>query len=601
MYDSSKVLKRNEVPEEFTWNLCDLYETDEAWLAALDEAGSIVPKLAEFKGHLMQDAKTLLSYFKFNDECDLTLTALANYAMRKNDQDTTNPTYQDYKSRFMNLYVAIASADSFATPEIIAADDETINRFYEEEPDLKLYKVAIDRVRLQKEHILSEKEEAILAAASQISSTPEEVYSTFESADLKFPSIKDSEGNELPLTNGTYISYMQSPDRELRKFAFTTLYNTYEQYKNTVSSLYFGEVKQRMFSAKARKYSSTLEAALSANEVPTSVYHNLINAVHDNFGYMHKYMRLRKKLMGVDELHMYDLYTTIVPDAEVKVTYDEAKENVLKAMQVLGDDYVAMLKEGFENRWIDVYENEGKRSGAYSSGARPHPYVLLNHKDTLDSEFTLVHEMGHSLHSYLSMKNQPICYSDYVIFVAEVASTCNEALLMQYLLAKTEDKMQRAYLINYFLEQFRTTLYRQTMFAEFEMLTNEMAERGETLNAESLCALYHKLNADYYGEDVVIDREIDFEWERIPHFYYNFYVFQYSTGFSAAIALSQKILREGEPAVKDYLKFLSSGCSTDPISLLKIAGVDMNSPEPVSDALKLFGELIDELDELLSE
>lgn len=349
-----------------------------------------------------------------------------------------------------------------------------------------------------------------------------------------------------------------------------------------------------------RKYSSNLEAALSGNEVPTSVYHNLIDAVHTNFGYMHKYMRLRKKLLGVDELHMYDIYTSLVPDANVKVSYEDAKKEILEAMQVLGDDYVAMLREGFENRWIDVYENEGKRSGAYSAGARPHPYVLLNQKDTLDSEFTIVHEMGHSLHSYLSMKNQPVAYSDYVIFVAEVASTCNEALLMQYLLGKTTDKRQRAYLINYFLEQFRTTLYRQTMFAEFELLTNEMAERGESLTAEALCALYHKLNADYYGDDVVIDREIDFEWERIPHFYYDFYVFQYATGFSAAIALSRRILREGEPAVKDYLKFLSSGCSTDPISLLKIAGVDMNSPEPVNDALELFGELIDELDELLS-
>lgn len=392
---------------------------------------------------------------------------------------------------------------------------------------------------------------------------------------------------------------MESQDRDIRKQAFEKIYHTYEGYKNTLAALYSGEVNQRIFKARARNYASTLDAALSITEVPTTVYHNLIDAVHRNFKYMHKYMRLRKKLMGLDELHMYDIYVPMVAEADASISYDDAKRDILDAMKVLGSDYTDILEEGFNNRWIDVYENTGKRSGAYSGGARPHPYVLMNYKNTLDSEFTLIHEMGHSLHSYLSAKNQPVCYSDYVIFVAEVASTCNEALLMQYLLGKTKDKSQRAYLINYFLEQFRTTLYRQTMFAEFELLTNEMVERGESLTAESLCTLYHKLNAEYYGDDVVIDREIDFEWERIPHFYYNFYVFQYATGFSAAIALSRRILREGEPAVKDYLKFLSGGCSTDPISLLKIAGVDMNSPEPVDNALALFSELIDELDELI--
>lgn len=600
MSEINKVPQRSEIPEEFTWNLCDLYQSDEEWLSALEKAGKIAENLEKFRGRLMSSAKTLLEYFEFYDECDLELGKLANYAMRKHDQDTTNSKYQDFRARVMNLFVQISSASAFATPEMIAVDDETIERFYKEEPKLLLYKVIIDRTRKDKEHVLSEKEEALLAAAGQIKDVADNVYSTFESADIKFPPVIDKSSNELPLTNGTYISYMQSPDRDIRKDAFTKLYNTYEQYKNTLAALYFGEVKGRIFSSRARKYGSALEAALSRNEVPTSVYHNLINAVHDNMGYMHKYIRLRKKLMGLDELHLYDVYATIVPDAEVKITYEEAKKNVIEAMGVLGEDYVKVLKEGLEGRWIDVYENVGKRSGAYSAGARPHPYVLLNHKDTLDCEFTLAHEMGHAMHSYLSMKNQPICYSDYVIFVAEVASTCNEALLMQHLLSKTDDKMQRAYLINYFLEQFRTTLYRQTMFTEFELITNQMAEKGETLTADALCEIYHNLNKLYYGDDIVIDREIDFEWERIPHFYYNFYVFQYATGFSAAIALSQKILKEGEPAVKDYLKFLSGGSHTDPISLLKIAGVDMNSPQPVADALSLFGELIDELDELLS-
>lgn len=598
MAENQKVLPRSEVPEEFTWNLCDLYESDEAWLAALEKAGEIAENISSYKGRLMSSAETLLEYLRYDDEISLELDKLANYAMRKSDQDSNEPKYQDFRARIMNLYASIGAASAFVVPEILAADEKVMDKFYEEKPELELYKVSLNRILRKKEHYLSEKEEAIMASSSQTRNVPSETFNVFENADIKFPNVVDKDGNEHPLTNGTYISYMESPDRELRRDTFTKLYSTFEQFKNTLASLYAGEVTQRIFSSRVRNYPSTLDAALTRTEVPTSVYHNLIQAVHDNLGYMHKYMSLRKKLMGVDELHMYDIYTSIIPEADVKVSFEEAKTNVLEAMQVLGDDYVNVLKEGFSNRWIDVYENIGKRSGAYSAGARPHPYVLLNHKDTLDSEFTLVHEMGHSLHSYLSMKNQPVCYSDYVIFVAEVASTCNEALLMQHLLAKTEDKTARAYLINYFLEQFRTTLYRQTMFAEFELITNQMAERGETLTADALCELYHKLNKDYYGDDVVIDREIDFEWERIPHFYYNFYVFQYATGFAAAIALSTRILREGEPAVKDYLKFLSSGCSTDPISLLKIAGVDMNSPEPVADALKLFGELIDELDEM---
>lgn len=598
MAENQKVLPRSEVPEEFTWNLCDLYESDEAWLAALEKAGEIAENISSYKGRLMSSAETLLEYLRYDDEISLELDKLANYAMRKSDQDSNEPKYQDFRARIMNLYASIGAASAFVVPEILAADEKVMDKFYEEKPELELYKVSLNRILRKKEHYLSEKEEAIMASSSQTRNVPSETFNVFENADIKFPNVVDKDGNEHPLTNGTYISYMESPDRELRRDTFTKLYSTFEQFKNTLASLYAGEVTQRIFSSRVRNYPSTLDAALTRTEVPTSVYHNLIQAVHDNLGYMHKYMSLRKKLMGVDELHMYDIYTSIIPEADVKVSFEEAKTNVLEAMQVLGDDYVNVLKEGFSNRWIDVYENIGKRSGAYSAGARPHPYVLLNHKDTLDSEFTLVHEMGHSLHSYLSMKNQPVCYSDYVIFVAEVASTCNEALLMQHLLAKTEDKTARAYLINYFLEQFRTTLYRQTMFAEFELITNQMAERGETLTADALCELYHKLNKDYYGDDVVIDREIDFEWERIPHFYYNFYVFQYATGFAAAIALSTRILREGEPAVKDYLKFLSSGCSTDLISLLKIAGVDMNSPEPVADALKLFGELIDELDEM---
>ena len=597
--ESTKVLKREEIPEEYKWRLEDIFESDEAWEQAFKKAERLIERGASFKGKLGESAKTLLEFLKYDDEATVEIYALAGYSSARADEDTSLPKYQDFEARLNNFFVRYSAALSFVGPEITALDDETVERFYKEEPGLELYRLALTRIRREREHTLSLNEEAILAQASAIRSAASNTYNLFEGADIKFPSVPDSEGTMHALTNSSYIPLVEGADRTLRKNAFDALYHTYEQFRNTLASLYDAEVKGRIFNARTRKYPSILEAALSRNEVPVSVYKNLIDTVHKNMSYMHKYVALRKRLLGLDELHMYDVYCSLVPDADKKVSFEEAKSTVLDALSIMGEDYTAILKEGFENRWIDVYENVGKRSGAYSSGMRPHPYVLLNHKDTLDSMFTLAHEMGHSIHSYLSMKNQPTVYSDYVIFVAEVASTCNEALLMQYLLAKTTDKKERAYLINYFLEQFRGTLYRQTMFAEFEMLTGEMSERGESLTAEALCDLYYKLNKEYYGDAITVDPEIAFEWERIPHFYYNYYVFQYATGFSAAIALSSKILKEGEPAVKAYKKFLSSGCSTDPISLLKIAGVDMNSPEPIENALKQFGELIDELDELM--
>ena len=431
--------------------------------------------------------------------------------------------------------------------------------------------------------------------------SPENIYSMFSDADLRFPDAVDKDGKAHQVTHGSYIPLVQSDDRVLRKSAFESMYGTFDKFRNTCAATLSAQIKAVNFYAKARKYESSLEAALDGTEVPVSVYKNLIEAVHDNMHYMYDYVALRKKLLGVDELHFYDLYTPVVPDADMKITFEEAKETVLKALAPMGEDYLAILKEGFENRWIDVYENEGKTSGAYSAGARVHPYVLLNHKDTLNCMFTLAHEMGHAIHSYLSNKNQPVVYSDYVIFVAEVASTCNEALLMQYLLKNTEDKKQRAYLINYFLEQFRTTLYRQTMFAEFELKINEMVAAGESLTAEGLNELYGQLNKLYFGDGIVLDDEIKLEWARIPHFYYDYYVYQYATGYSAAIALSQRILKYGEPAVRDYIGFLKGGCSTDPISLLKGAGVDMATTQHINEALAMFGELVKEMEEAMAE
>ncbi len=596
---SEKVKLRSEIAVEDTWRLEDIFPSDEAWEEALASAEPIITEGESYRGKLGSSAKTLLEFLQYDEEAGIKLGTLFGYASARADQDTSVPKYQDYELRVRAFFTRYAAAMSYVSPELIAIPDETIEQFYKDEPELELYRTFLTRILKDKSHTLSEPEEIIMARVSQVRNGASSAYNLFEGADIKFPPAIDSEGNQHELTNSTYIELVHNKDRVLRKSAFENLYHTYEQFRNTLASLYDTEVKGRIFSAQCRKYPSILEAALTRNEVPVSVYKNLIETVHKNNVHMHRYVELRKKLMGLSELHYYDLYTSLVPSADKKISFEEAKETVLKALAVLGEDYTDMLKEGFENRWIDVYENVGKRSGAYSSGQRPHPYVLLNHKDTLDSMFTLAHEMGHALHSYLSLKNQPPVYSDYVIFVAEVASTCNEALLMQYLLKNTDDRTERAYLINYFLEQFRTTLYRQTMFAEFEMLTGEMAERGESLTAETLSKLYGKLNEDYYGPGIVNDREISFEWERIPHFYYNYYVFQYATGFSAAIALSQKILSEGEPAVKAYKKFLSSGCTTDPINLLRIAGVDMESPEPIEKALKLFGELIDEMGKLL--
>ena len=596
-----RIPKRSEQNPEYTWKLEDIYPTDEAWKADLEKLKAMPEKVLKYKGKLSEKGENLLNLLRLSDEISVLCDSLGNYAQRKSDEDTANATYQAMTGQLMNVYVAINSAMSFETPEIVAVPDETLNSFYKNIPELELYRKHLDKIRKQKDHVLSDAEERIMALTGEMAQSPENVYSMFSDADLKFPEAIDKDGNKHQVTHGSYIPLVQSSDRVLRKSAFESLYHTYDNFKNTCAATLSAQIKMLHFYSKARRYDSTLEASLSGTDVPTEVYRNLIKAVHDNMHYMYDYVKLRKKLMGLDELHMYDLYTPIVADVDMKITFDQAKETVLKALEPMGGDYLNILREGFENRWIDVYENEGKTSGAYSAGARVHPYVLLNHKDTLNCMFTLAHEMGHAIHSYLSNKNQPVVYSNYVIFVAEVASTCNEALLMEYLLKNTQDKQEKAYLINYFLEQFRTTLYRQTMFAEFELKINEQVAQGETLTADGLNALYRQLNKEYFGDDIVIDNEIDLEWARIPHFYYDYYVYQYATGYSAAIALSTRILNEGEPAVKDYLKFLSGGCSEDPITLLKGAGVDMTTSQPISEALKLFGELIDRMNTLMTE
>ncbi len=599
MAKQKRIPKRSEVEKKYTWATEDLFETDALWEEAFGKAQSFPDEVAAFKGRLSESAEALLNYMLLSDEITIKVGRLANYVMRKSDEDTANSFYLAMKGRLMSFYVGITSVDAFSAPEIIAIPDEKLQAFMDERPELRVYSRKLDKLRRKKAHTLSDAEERLLALSGQVVSAPGDIGSAFRNADLRFPDITDSEGNVLHVTQGSYVPLLESSDRNVRKAAFDSLYHSFASFKNTVAAFLDAQVKGLIFNARARGYESTLHAALDETEVPVSVYHNLINAVNANLPVMHRYAALRKKLMGLDELHMYDLYTPIVSDADREIPYEEAQQIIIAALAPLGEDYIRILKEGFNNRWIDVYENEGKRSGAYSSCGDPHPFVLLNQKDTLDNMFTIAHEMGHSLHTYYSIQNQPVCNSDYVIFVAEVASTCNEVLLVRYLLEHTKDKRERAYLINHFLESFRGTLYRQTMFAEFELFMNELAESGTTLTADALCEKYYELNKRYFGDAVTVDPEIAYEWERIPHFFYNFYVFQYSTGISSACAIANRILTEGAPAVADYKRFLSAGGSMDPISILKLAGVDMTTAEPVNAAIRLFSELLDEMEELL--
>ena len=601
MEETMKIRERSEIPVEDTWATEDLYATDEAWEAELATLDADKEKIVSFAGRLGESGDVLFAYLTEMEALDEKISMLANYCMRKGDEDTRNSVYQAMTGKFRSVMVALGAAGSFETPEIMAISDETLDGFYAAQPKLERYRRYLTNMRRRKAHTLSAAEEKLLAAAGEMSGAPSDVFGKFSNADMTFPDALDSEGKPHPVSQGTFVLCEESTDRLLRKNAYESMYRTYGSFKNTAAGLLNAQNKQLKYFAEARKYNSAFEASLDRTNVPTSVYLNLIEAVHQNLDKMHRYVRLRKKLLGVDELHFYDVYTALVDGVDKHIPFSEAKQTVYDALAPLGEDYRAILKKGFESRWIDVYQNVGKRSGAYSAGAAVHPFVLLNYTGTLDSQFTLAHEMGHALHSYLSNKHQNPIDSDYVIFVAEVASTCNEALLMQYLLGKPTDKKERAYLINHFLDQFKGTLYRQTMFAEFELNIGRMAQQGKTLTADVLCAEYRRLNEMYFGPDMVVDDEIAMEWARIPHFYYNYYVFQYATGYSAAIALSRRILAEGESAVKDYLGFLSGGCSKSPIDLLKGAGVDMTGPEPVNQALQLFGELLDEMEALTVE
>ena len=599
--DEIVLKKRHEVSVEDTWAIEDLYANDDAWERDLRILEGEKDVLSSYSGRLGESGHVLYEYISKMEKADVRANRLGNYAMRQSDVDTTNATYQAMTGRFMSVAVALGAATAFETPEIMAISDEALDEFYQSCPELEKYRRYLTDLRRMKAHVLSPSEEKLLASAGEMAQAPQNTYSMFANADLKFGDALDSQGKPHKVSQATFVPCEESADRVLRKNAYESLYAGFENFKNTAASLLNAQNKQQKFFAEARNYPSAFEASLDRTNVPTSVYLNLIEAVHQNMDKMHRYVRLRKKLLGVEKLHFYDIYTPLVSDVSRTIPYEETKQTIYDALAPMGDAYRKILQEGFDNRWIDVYQNEGKRAGAYSAGAFVHPYVLMNYSCNLDSQFTLAHEMGHALHSYYSNRSQTPLDAGYVIFVAEVASTCNEALLMEYLLSKTTDKKERAYLINHFLDQFKGTLYRQTMFAEFELNIGKMVQEGKTLTADVLCGEYRRLNALYYGPDMEVDDQIAIEWARIPHFYFNYYVFQYATGYSAAVALSRRILSEGESAVKDYINFLSGGCSKSPIDLLKGAGVDMTSPEPVNQALQLFDKLLDEMEELTNE
>mgnify|MGYP002585598928 FL=1 len=591
-----KAKQRSEIAQQDKWRIEDIYATDEAWEADYNECIRRAKEKCVYQGRLAESAQILYQALKESDEADLLVEHVYVYAFMKYYEDTANAVYQEMSGRAQAAVTKLSEKYAFLTPEILAIDQKKMQEYLSSDT-LALYRHALEDILAKKEHALSEKEERLLAMAGQVTASPNEIFSKFNNADVKFGTILDEDGNEVELTNGRYSVFMESNNRSVRENAFKALYCQYGNYKNTLAATYYANVKQACFYAKARKYDSTLQMYLSGSFIPEKVYHNLIETVHKNLDKMHTYVSLRKQVLGVDELHFYDIYAPMVSDITMKIPYEEAKDIALKALAPLGEEYLSKVKEGFESGWVDVYENTGKRTGAFSWGTYGvHPYVFLNYTDTLNDVFTLVHEMGHAMHTYYSNTNQPYPYAGYRIFVAEVASTCNEALLMQYLLKNCTDASEKKYLMNHYFEQFKGTLFRQTMFAEFEMITHKMAEDGEVLSTQALCDVYRKLNEEYFGADMVIDDEIALEWSRIPHFYTPFYVYQYATGYSAAIAIASKIFKGDEKTLKGYQQFLSGGCSMHPIDLLKLCGIDMESPQVIQEALDVFGELLEEWD-----
>ena len=591
--------KREDIAEEYRWQLGDIYKNQDEWEKDFNRVKELIEQIGPYQGRVGESAETLKQVLEILNEMQRKGDNLYVYSRMRRDEDNSNAEYQTLFDRAEGLSVQSSSAVAFVVPELLAMSREQVKEYEKAEPELAVYAHYFDELFRQKEHILGEKEERLLAMSADLSSASNNIFTMLNNADIKFPHIRDENGQEVELTKGRYGRFMESRDRRVRKDAYEGLYSSYKSLINTLAATLSSSIKRDIFYARARNYPSALHAALDQDNVPVEVYNQLITSVNNHLDSMYRYMKIRKKLLQVDPLYMYDIYVPLVADFDMKVTYEEAKEKTLQGLKPLGEEYLSVLRQGYQGRWIDVYENKGKTSGAYSWGTYDtHPYVLMNYDDKLDDLFTLAHEMGHSLHSYYSNQTQPYVYSQYSIFVAEVASTVNESLLIDHLLKNTDNPQEKMYLLNHYLEQFRGTVYRQTMFAEFEKITHERVEAGDALTPETLGEMYLELNKKYYGPEVEMDDNICVEWARIPHFYSAFYVYKYATGFSAATAIKQSILEEGQPAVDRYLNFLKSGSSDYPINLLQKAGVDLTTPEPVEKALSYFSKLLDEFEKL---
>lgn len=599
---SNKLQTREQVAVENTWRLEDIFATDEVWEEERKSITAELDKFSMFQGQLDKSAETLYDLLVLQDQVSERVGKLYTYAHMRNDQDTTNSLYQALNAKAQNLLTQASSAMSFIVPEILQIDPTRLHTFMDTKQELTGYQKALEEITRQRDHVLSEREEVLLAEVSQVTGSSAQTFSMLSNADLTFPTVKNEEGKEVELTLGRYINFLESGKQEVRRDAFKAMHGTYKDYINTFASTLAGQVKKDNFNAKVRHYDSARQAALDNNNIPEEVYENLVEAVNDRIELLHRYVALRKRVLKLDELHMYDMYTPLIKDVDTKYSYEQAQGHLLAGLKPLGDEYVARLEEGFANRWVDVEENKGKRSGAYSSGAYgTNPYVLMNWQNNLNNVFTLAHEFGHSLHSYYTRESQPYRYGNYSIFVAEVASTCNEALLNNYLVEKTTDPLEKLNLLNHFLDGFRGTVFRQTMFAEFEHVIHRLAQDGEALTPERLNEEYYELNKKYFGDEIEEDAEIAFEWARIPHFYMNYYVYQYATGYAAAQSLAAQILQEKGPAVERYLGFLKAGSSDYPIEVLKQAGVDMTEKKPILQALDVFEEKLIEMETLLAE
>lgn len=599
---SNAVPERKDLSAQYKWKLEAIYSTDDAWEKDFQKVKGLLPQLGKYQGKLGNSADALLACLKAREEISQITSKLYVYAHMRSHEDTSNTKYQALTDRITALSVQAGTAGAYIVPEILSLPEATLQDYLAQEKGLQVYKFYLEEVMRQKKHILSAREEAIIAQMGEVSNAPENVYSLLTNADMKFPYIKDEKGLEQELSEERYAIFIRSQDRNVREKAFHALFSTYDGMKNTIGATFNGSIKKDTFYAQIRNYPSALEAALDGDNIPSKVYDNVVNTINKNLDPLHRYVKLRKKMLGVSQLHMYDLYVPLVSDVQKQIPYEEGKKMVLQGLTPLGEDYRKVLQKGMTDGWIDVYENRGKRKGAYSWGTYgTSPYVLLNYNNTFNDVFTLAHELGHSLHSYYSHENQPYIYSGYTIFLAEVASTTNEALLMDYLLKNTTDKKEKLYLLNHYLEQIRTTVYRQAMFAEFEKVVHNKAEKGEALTPDLLSQIWHDLNVKYYGPDMVVDKEIDIEWARIPHFYSAFYVYKYVTGYAAATSLSQQILQKGETARDKYLQFLTKGSSEYSIDILKEAGVDMTSPQPLEDTIKVFVEKLDEMEKLLNQ